>query len=239
MSKFMTIFLLCLGFVSNAQKGDVIFGLQYRPIVPSSVFGDDQLNVENDDLTATVDMTFSNSFGMIIRKNFTDHWSLETSINHIKRTFKVNSILKSDEEETIFDISSVSYELPVEALYYVQLGDDLYMNALAGGSFNIFPSQLFSLSDDNIISAKAARKSWLGISLLANIGVEYRTKSSGYFYLGASLHRPLNIIYQIQVDYRLNTQINNSAVGFINGNFLSIDLRYFFAPDDEKKSSKK
>jgi hypothetical protein len=231
----MILFLGSTLLSVQAQKSQTLFGLQFRPIFNSSIFGDNLLEMENEDLIATSELRFSRSLGMIIRHNFTDRWSLETGINHLRRNYWIDADSKVSEDAEKFDIGSVTYELPIEALYYVRLSDQVYMNALAGGSFNIFPTQLATTSENLAFSAKAARVGWVSISLLANIGFEYRTDDAGYFYIGASLHRPLRDIYQMQVDYRPNTAIRNSAYGFQRGNFLSFDIKYFFKADEPKK----
>ena len=109
------------------------------------------------------------------------------------------------------------------------------MNALAGGSFNFYPTiQHIANSDELNFAVSTKRWRWRGLSLLSNVGFEYRTENAGYFYLGASLHRPLENIAYMEVVFRTNGVNSPAATSNISGNFLTFDLRYFFPA--EKKS---
>ncbi len=244
--KYLLILLsfVCLTQHSFAQKkkdknNNVVFGLQYRPIIPNEIFNTETIDLTSEILSATLENNVGHSFGFLIRRNFTEHWSLETGISSIKRNFTINAVHDSTRETSNFTMGMQTYEVPVEALYYVKLGENLYMNSLAGVSFNIYPTQLAKVAENLFFSAKSARKSWVGLSLLVNIGFEYRTRDAGYFYLGASLHRPINDISQFQIDYRPDNVNLFRATSWYTGNFFSIDLRYFFQADEVSKKKKK
>lgn len=75
------------------------------------------------------------------------------------------------------------------------------------------------------------------LGLLANVGFEYRTESRGYFYVGGSYHLPFRNIYNTFMIYDHNSV---SEQGFLqlNGNYLTIDLKYFFHEEPEKPKVK-
>jgi len=70
--------------------------------------------------------------------------------------------------------------------------------------------------------------------LLANYGFEYRTKEDGYFYFGASFHRPFADIAQTAVQFDINT--NPTRINYaLSGSYLTLDFRYFFHEDPDRK----
>jgi len=233
--RILFVFVLALDVsTASSQKGTVSFGIQYRPLIPNVAFDGDPVQMSNDSVSAEVTTKIGHSFGFLIRTNFTDRWSLETGINQTRRNYLLDAHSVEDPVSEKFTLSMVTYELPVQMLYYVRFTDKLYMNALAGGSFNFYPTEHISNSPDLQFRASSARREWIGISLLSNVGFEYRTYNSGYFYLGASLHRPLKSIAEMRVIYRPYLASSPVAYNFISGNFLTLDFRYFFPA--EKKS---
>ena len=62
--------------------------------------------------------------------------------------------------------------------------------------------------------------------------MEYRTENKGNYYFGASLHRAWKAIGRIYPEYNDKTNIFNDDKEIyldILGNFVTIDIRYFFA----------
>ncbi len=232
-------FMQLTSFAQRESSNNVVFGLQYRPIIPNEIFNTEIIEMSSDILTASLENNLGHSFGFLIRRNFTEHWSLETGISSIKRNFTIDAEHNTTGERSNFTMGMQTYEVPIEALYYVKLGEGFYMNSLAGFSTSFYPTQLAKVAENTYFSAKSARKSWIGLSLLVNIGFEYRTRDAGYFYLGASLHRPINDISQFQIDYRPDNVNLDRATAWYSGNFFSVDLRYFFKPDAPSKKTKK
>ena len=78
---------------------------------------------------------------------------------------------------------------------------------------------------------EGAYKSKLQGAFLANFGFEYRTKNSGYFYLGTSYHLPFAPImdFAMVYDYQGGKKLQ---IDHVQGSYLTLDLRYFF---NEKK----
>ena len=61
--------------------------------------------------------------------------------------------------------------------------------------------------------------------------MEYRTESKGHYYFGTSLHRAWEAIGTIYPEYNNKTNVFNDDKEFsldILGNFITIDIRYFF-----------
>jgi len=195
--------------------------------------GEQQFSENNIDfiLTPRVGM----NFGMAIRKGFTKSLSLETGINFLQRNYDLTI---TDMDSSFTGTSSfklVNYELPVLGLVYVRLGKMIYMNVAGGMSFDIYPSELRTGGEyfDNLL----LRSEWLNVSLPANVGWEYRTRKSGFIYFGASLHRPFTNIFRELILYEQYGKKENATFN-LSGNYITIDLRYFFHEDKEKKKKK-
>ena len=239
MNRLIPLLLFVVSF-AQAQENTMNFGIQVRPLVPNEIFNGNAVDLANDTVRASVSDKLGVSVGMVIRYNFTERWSIETGINSIRRNYWIDAETVDTNITERFDIGMQTYEIPVQALYYVRLTEDIYMNALAGVSFNFFPSNHAKRSPDRHFLVSSKRKHWVSPSLIANIGFEYRTRNSGNFYLGASLHRPLDDMSQMTISYQVPGYLNAVAYNWIRGNFLSVDLKYFFpAEEREKKEPKK
>lgn len=180
------------------------------------------------------------NFGMVMRQGFTDVFSLETGIHLVRRNYEVTTF-DSDYHLTMENkFAFMGYEIPVQGLIYVRLGEKMWMNGSGGVSFDSYPSNVFSTSDEQIDSVSfdlelsTRRRHWMQISLLANYGFEYRTKSKGWYYLGVSYHRPFSDIGKTFAEYTRDG-VPHNLVYNLSGSYLTIDLRYFFHEKPERK----
>ncbi len=116
------------------------------------------------------------------------------------------------------------------------------MNVAGGISLDIYPTPLYV--EGEYFTNAINRTFWVQPSLLANVGWEYRTEKSGYIYFGASLHRSLNDkIFTEFVAYTYPDQYGNRIIADeatfdLTGNYFTIDLRYFFHEEKQKKRVK-
>lgn len=211
------------------------FGIQLKPIIPLQLLDAGTQIKSQNNIEYINDPKLGMSFGMVIRMGFTKSLSLETGINMLRRNYDltINDLDSNFTSNSSFRITN--YEIPVLGLVYVQLNRNMFMNVAGGVSFDMYPTPLFT-GDDNY-SNSIGRTSWLQTSLLANVGWEYRTEESGYFYFGASFHRPFKQIMTQIITYKAFHR--NEKVGFdLNGNYLTLDLRYFFPPEKREKKEK-
>ena len=112
------------------------------------------------------------------------------------------------------------------------------MNTSLGVSIDMFPSNI--ATQDVNFSNFTVRRNWLQASVIGNLGFEFRSENSGYFYLGASVHRPFNTIAQTRLEYyREPTVVGSEARLELSGNYLTVDFRYYFHEDKKKKKKKK
>jgi hypothetical protein len=238
MKQFFTTFLLFgLSFCLFGQKNVTTVGIQFKPIVPIQFFSLGDVNGELGALSVTYAPKFGNTFGMVIRKGFTNHFSVEVGIGFVKRNYELTVIeLEDDYKETV-GFGFIGYELPMQALYYVQLTKKVYLNTAAGISLDFFPSDI--VVNTERLSHFSYRYAWVRTALLANVGAEYRTKKDGYFYLGFSYHRPFKAITISETTYVVTGKLNRSIQNQLNGQYLTLDLRYFFHEAPSKPSAKK
>ena len=135
---FLTIFFI--GNVSIAQKGLTTFGIQFKPIVPVSYFKAGPVNLGDTIVNIEIKQKMGYSMGMIIRHNITNLISFETGINYVRRNYTIAATSKVNTLNDQLEFGFVNYEIPLQALVYVQLSKSLFMNVSSGIGLNAYPS---------------------------------------------------------------------------------------------------
>lgn len=207
---------------------EITAGIEARALVPLSsftmkpLFYSDSLN----HFYATGTYTGGMGFGGVIRFKLTDFWNLESGIYYTRRVYNFEIEDPVVEFKDNVPLRLVGYEIPIKGLVYIQLTEDFYMNVALGMSFDFFASDLKIYKPS--VSVGAFKQSWLRMAVLGNVGLEYRSEKSGYFYTGITLHQPFNDILMSQVNYYRNNEgqayFQNRS---IDGVYFSIDFRYF------------
>lgn len=243
LNRFQTAFLILAGIMmfsvsSKAQEQMMTAGFQFKPLFSSKFFNTGPETRSVQGVSFTVNPEGGYCFGMVLRRGLTDTWSVESGINYVKRNYGIEITDSSKTSDGSF--SMVSYDVPLLGLVFIQLSDHIFMDVGLGVSLDFFPSDLRSKTDT--YEHYSARKSWFSPAVLANLGWEYRTEKSGYFYFGASYHRPFDYIYGTYLGYPdlrpLNSSVKTEPPITLSGNFLTFDLRYFFHSDPLKKKKK-
>ena len=226
-NKLIIIFCF-LVFKAESQNNRATFGLQYKPIIPSSYFNAvEQVSGAN---IFSLNTKYSNSFGMVIRYKINKTFSIEGGINYIQRNFILGYSLEYPADlpppppgdQTKFNLRS--YELPIQVLTYVRASKNWYLNIAFGISHNTLASDVFSEFEKQSAFQNTYRRPGGYQALLANIGMEFRDDKTGYYYIGASLHRPWDPIAKVYPEPSEGEEI----IFDIIGNFITLDLRYFF-----------
>ena len=205
-------------------------GIQVKPIFPNSYVVSGTNTAIQENVTYDVTLHSGLSMGMVIRHGFSDLLALESGINYIKRSYKLRIVDENFTGESRFRI--VGYEIPVNLLVFIRLGEKMFMNASMGPSLDMFASDV--QSQDYYFTHRSYRNNIFQPAVTANMGCEYRTPKSGYFYLGVSYHRPFSYIYVTKINY----QVKKDVIESLAGNYLTIDIRYFFYEDPKKKVKK-
>lgn len=227
-------FSLCL--LSQSQKGLVTFGLQYKPILPVEFLNVENLTLTNGDLQVNFTQKLGLNFGGVIRWNILNRISLESGINYVRRNFGYEAAVESTGAKGKDDFSIIGYETPFKGLVIVQLSRKSFLSAASGITTSWIASSVASGTEDlNFRQYTNAKK--LNLALIANVGYEYKTDKSGTFYFGASLNSPFQAIGVTDVTYDDLANEEQSVRGALFGNYLTLDLRYYF--HEEKSKSKR
>jgi len=236
-SKFIYFGFVILFYSENlfAQENVLTAGFQFKPIFSNKFFNVGPQTKDSSNISFTVKPSGGYNIGAIIRYGFSETFSGETGINYVKRPYELQIKDAGYTSNTRFSI--IGYEIPLSAIVFIRLSEKLYVDASLGAVFDFFPSDIQSEGD--YFKHFGKRKYWIFASVLANLGWEYRTEKSGYFYLGASYHRPFKDIYSSTIGYYINDNYVTGQQFLISGNYLTFDIRYFFHEDPLKKSSKK
>lgn len=234
----LSVFILILTNTVSAQQDETIFGFQYRPIVPNKFIGEYEHNFDSlPSFHSSSTQKFGNSFGMVFRHYFKDNVALETGINFTKRKFDLHFEVDDPLLVTFADtsVAFINYQIPVSALIFIRLSDELFMNASVGVNFDFYPSAVgtYKVIDiDNQFIQRGFRTEWIQLGANANFGFEYRTRKKGAFYLGATYNQPLSNTMQFTMAW---THSGASTVvrDYIKGSFLTLDFRYYLPLDKD------
>ena len=236
-NKFSFVIVILVSSVLHlyAQERTVTVGLQAKPIFPVKFLKTGAQTVSQNGVDFTVTPKLGYSGGMVIRWGFTKTVSLETGINYVKRNYNLE--FKTDTFTGSSNFGIVNYQIPVSALVFIRLTDKLYMNASAGLSLDMFVSDIHTYS--SYFNNYSQRNGVFQSGVLANLGWEYRTVKSGYFYIGASFQRPFLQIYNSSLRYFKNNSTQENVIMKLSGSYLTFDVRYFFPPLPINKKVKK
>jgi len=243
--KLICIFIcFFLAFASSAQNGaskrkkqrvPSYFGLQVRPIFPTRFIGESSLTLEENDenklyFSSTVSQRIGYSFGATVRAGLGKFIALETGINFTQRNFDITYEIPDSSIYGSNDLTFISYDIPINALFYIRLAEKWYMNASLGVNMNFKPTHVKVYDNPKIYhhmdhSGYVVNKFAFGMN--ANVGFEFRTEKIGFFYLGGSANVPFSPIFDMVVDYRYQGYHSQEVAG-MDGSFLSIDFKYFF-----------
>jgi len=246
--------IITLNTTVYSQVGITTVGVQIKPIIPINYFGAGPIQVSNEYASLDLSSKLGYSFGMVVRHGFTKMISLESGINYTRRNYNIFGTSNYEyivsinpiTNDTTFNINSsdkadfgfISYELPIQGLIYIRIGEFVYMNASIGLGVNFYASDVTSKGENNYIDHYSERARWINASFLSNLGLELRTKEKGYFYVGASLNTPFNEITATLIKYYYEDDLSEKFDPiFLNGNYITLDLRYFFNPRIENKKN--
>lgn len=274
--RFLLLICLWLGWLNAVAQDDkfpqtITAGAEFRPIFPAAFLNTGEQSVQNNSFGISVSPKFGFSAGMTVRYGFHKRFALETGISFVQRNYDLN--IKRDSVapaginpgspafDSKTDFTIVGYEHPIKLLFFVQVAERLFLNSAAGLQLTFFPSDIFTTNEETNNNGQAFRhySARLGFDGkpgndgfihgggILNLGMEYRTKKAGNFYIGGTYHVPFADIYRSRFEYTdennptpVNEQVQEL---YLNGSYLTFDIRYFFhsqaIPKREKKKKKK
>lgn len=231
------LFLLFIGNFVSAQeeKSPVTLGVELRTLQNFGILNIDSVVLQDagQNFRAVYQNQGGFGFGGVVRVRLTDFWNLESGIYYTRRSYslRISDASVGFEDELTF--RQVGYEIPLKGLVYIRLGEKLFANVSLGVSADFFASDIEAV--EQTYNIRAFKTSWIMAAILGNLGFEYRTEEDGYFYVGATFHRPFEDIMITQVNYyRGGDPPPYYQNGTLDGTYFSIDFRYFFPSNKEE-----
>lgn len=235
MNKISWLFLvLIVPHCTLSQLGDTklpsYFGLQIRTVFPTAFIANPTTELEKDGLKASITQTFGYSFGGIVRVGLTELIALETGINFTQRRFTIKGSVADSGIYVTNDLGFIQYDVPINGLIYIQLSKRIFANASLGVTAGFKPTDIATSNNINgskffyhtgLVNKKAS------LDLNGNLGFEFRSKKSGFFYFGGTVRIPTAPLFTYIATYR-NQGYKVSQFGDVSGAFLGLDFRYFF-----------
>tara|TARA_B110000240_G_C13439646_1_gene427468 strand:+ start:486 stop:1256 length:771 start_codon:yes stop_codon:yes gene_type:complete len=236
----LLMLLLAFTLICKGQKNLTTFGFTYKPMIAGSLINEGESIEKENNIEYEVTKLFGYNAGMVIRHNFTKMFALETGISFTKRNFKMTVNDLSNNYFFEREFATTAYEIPIQGLVYVQLNKQIFMDVSFGFVADILPSNVAVISGDRKLFMEGQRNNWLQGALTANIGWEWRTKKLGAFYIGGTYHRTFGDMYGFLVQYEYDSTDPKSSptriLNITNGNYLTLDFRYFFHSDAEEQA---
>jgi len=229
----LVVAVLSISRCMLAQVNVTTLGIELKPLFSSSFVGAGAEESQSGTVGSVVEPSSGLNFGMVVRRGLSKSWSLESGICLVRRNFQLKTYNNELRNPLESQFRLICYEIPMQALVFVKLGDKLFMNGSGGVSLDIYPSDVETFASTNIDSVffdvehRTFRRKWLQAALLVNYGFEYRTVKQGYFYLGASYHRGFQDIATSVIRHSRNSDPELLYVP-MRGNYLTLDFRYFF-----------
>lgn len=215
----------------DRTKFPTYFGLQFRTLVPSSIGGSASFSNADQNFTLDFSSLVGGSYGVTIRKGITKLIAFETGINYVKRTYQLKSAYADSSYNWSTSLSFISYEIPLNALVYIQMGKKTFANVSMGTFLNYSPSFVHKelvITGLNKFNHFGITRSKANFCFNTSVGVEYRTEKSGFFYFGGSAVVPIIPIFDLYSEYNYGTNTIRQFKSPIAGSYLSIDVKYIF-----------
>lgn len=231
-SFILLFFLTNLSLHAQREQFPTYFGIQVRPIIPSNYGGSKILEMSGANYNFKLHQSLGYSFGGTIRKGITKLIAFESGLNFIQRNFSYEMSLTDTSILATDKTSFINYEVPINGLVYIQLDKSIFMNASMGLNARFSPTDIKKItvtgSSHEFINY-GFYTSKIGLNLNANLGFEYRTTSKGFFYFGGSICVPIKPILVFESVHTVSKKSSTThLVGNINGNYLTLDVKYFF-----------
>lgn len=232
------LLILVLFIWSNTQleaqtyrtKAENFFGVQVKPLIPIGLVGDRPFDMSENGFKTTISPLVGYSYGGLVRIGITDLLAIETGLNYIRRNYKASYSVPDSNVYAQDELGYVSFEMPVNFLVYIKLGNQMYMNVGIGASGNFNASNIKSQINPegkHIFIFEGRRTNYFDFNANADVGFEYRTPKSGTFYLGMSGRVPFSPTLAIATEYQHGTN-KEVAFGIVEGSTFSLNFKYFF-----------
>lgn len=215
---------------SKRAKVPSYFGLQFRPVFPTKFIGNSFTSASQDGFETSIQQKMGLSFGATVRAGITNTISIETGINFTQRNFDLTMAVPDSNSFAEDDLRFIEYDVPVNALFYIKLSESWYMNASLGAAITYKPTDVGIFNQPggkHYYKHTGLIRNRVGMDANANLGFEFRTEKSGFFYLGGSARVPFAPLFDLVADYTYDANLNRIVIP-VDGSFLAIDFKYIF-----------
>lgn len=239
------VFLLCIFCINSAKsqiyrtKPENFFGVQVKPLIPFGLVGDKAFDIKEDGFETNISPLVGYSYGGVVRIGLTELLAIETGINYTRRNYRASYSVPDSNVYAQDELGYVSFDIPINFLVYIKLGQQLYMNVGIGASGNFNASNIRSLINPegkHLFIFEGRRLHFFDFNANADVGFEYRTPNSGTVYLGLSGRVPFSPTLAIASEYRNGTS-KTISYGMVEGSTFSLSLKYFFHNQKRKKGT--
>ena len=221
------------------EKYPTYFGIQIRPVLPTQFIGKPSQTLQNENYKTTINQLTGYSFGGTVRAGFTNTLAFETGIHFIQRNYHVSMAVTDSNVYAKNDLSFIAYDIPLNLLMYVQMSEKIYMNGSLGIVCSYKPTNIGILTKPGSYYS-FTHTGWVkhktGFGLNANLGIEFRSKKCGFFYLGGSAFIPFSPVFYLTSEYKYQG-FSNIVEGSVDGSYLTFDFKYFFPNTRVKENS--
>lgn len=245
MKKNLFILLLLCPVLLVAQKGHTAIGFSLKPIVPSKLFRNAEVNYEVDNIAVNISPNPGIIWGITLRSGLSKSFSIESGIFINNRTLTLDAkTIEGEYDEWVSKYNVHNYEIPLSLVVFVPIQNKLYANASGGFVAGFYPSSLYTFDNTGDANARFSqltyRKNWVNFALNSNAGLEYRSKI-GYIYVGLSYHLPFSKPFITVVQ-----RSNSAKSGYkpfaeyateLNANYFTIDFRFFLVDSKKEESN--
>ena len=227
--------LLVFPLILFSQKKGTTFGFQIKPIIPINYFNAGPQTISDSLVQININPKTGFSFGVLIRQEISKSIAIETGISSVTRNFDVEAkgLVHASSDKT--DFGFLGYQMPIQVLFYIRLSENIFMNTTTGIGIDIYPSDVETKGENNLLDNQTYRFQNFNLSLLANLGFEYRTEKKGTFYIGASFNGPFKPIAKSFYTYNYEGSKKTTVNSLLNGNYITLDFRFFFPEQEDKK----
>lgn len=239
MKLILGILITLLSFQLSAQvrkkRVPSYFGIRVSTVFPTRFIGEPRLDLaspttDSYQITSSLQQKIGYSFGGTVRVGLTKLIALETGINFTHRNFDLEMAVPDSNVYAKKQLAFIDYDIPINALFYIPLSEQWYMNASLGAAVVFKPTHIgtySALEEYHEFKHTGFVEHKIALDLNANVGFEFRTEKNGFFYLGGSGKVPFQPIFDLYAQYAYQGT-KRSLNGGVDGTYLSIDFKYFF-----------
>jgi len=215
---------------SKKERIPSYFGFQVSPVFPTAFIGSPTLQLSGQGFETTLTQKMGYRFGATVRAGITKLIAFDTGINYTQRNFALDMAMPDSNSYAKDTMTFIEYDIPMNALVYIQLSEKWFMNTSLGMALTFKPTDIQVYNKPGGYHyyhhvGIVQKKIWFDFN--ASVGFEFRTEKDGFFYLGGTARVPFSPLFVLLADH--SYQGNSIQLyGNVDGSFLSIDFKYFF-----------